>query len=511
MPPRMDRRDFLKLAATLPVSMALQPYLRVFNPSLPPQVGHKNILIVVFDAFSGYHLPFYGYSRITTPHIARLAERAIVYHNHYAGGDFTSPGTASLLTGLLPWTHRAFWINAPVTPRLAGENIFKAFSHYYRIAYSHNPLVNTLFDQFAVSLDHYIPRDALMLTSDGFLDSLFRKDQDTATVASIRTFQSDLYGYSYSLFLSHLYEARIKAEIAGLKPRFPRGLPRTTNDSYFLLETAVDWLKRQLGRLPQPYLGYFHFMPPHAPSASPVEFLNRFANDGFTTPDKPEDVFSPHLQPDRLLRERQAYDEFILYLDREFGRLFDYLESSGILENSWVVLTADPGELFERGFRGHGGPLLYQGLVRIPLLIFEPGRTSRTDIYSNTSAVDLLPTLLHLAGEDAAPWVEGTLLPPFAPASPDPGRPIYCMYVRTKVPDEPLTQATVMVLKDRYMLLDFFGFEELGTVGERIELYDVQADPEELTNLYSAANPTAVSMLAELKARLAEVNRPYGA
>ena len=76
--------------------------------SLPVQQNEsvQNIIIIVFDAFSAYHISLYGYQRETAPNISRLAERAIVYHNHYAGGNYTTPGTASLLTGAQPWPSR---------------------------------------------------------------------------------------------------------------------------------------------------------------------------------------------------------------------------------------------------------------------------------------------------------------------------------------------------------------------------------------------------------------------
>ncbi len=69
------------------------------------------MVVIVFDAFSAYNISLYGYQRETTPNIARWAERAVVYHNHNAGGNFTIPGTASLLTGTYPWTHRAFGLD----------------------------------------------------------------------------------------------------------------------------------------------------------------------------------------------------------------------------------------------------------------------------------------------------------------------------------------------------------------------------------------------------------------
>src|ERR1044071_1412857 len=98
--------------------------------------NNKNIIVLIFDALSAYDVSLFGYQRQTTPNIARLAKRAIVYHNHYAGGNFTSPGTASLLTGVLPWTHRAFRANAKVAKPFASKTLFSVFQNYYRIAYT---------------------------------------------------------------------------------------------------------------------------------------------------------------------------------------------------------------------------------------------------------------------------------------------------------------------------------------------------------------------------------------
>jgi arylsulfatase A-like enzyme len=504
-----SRRDFLKLTGLVPLSVALPPFVRLFDRSQAAQGDRKNVLVIVFDAFSAYNISLYGYARETTPNLARLAQRAIVYHNHFAGSNFTTPGTASLLTGTLPWTHRAFQLNGTVTEAFANKNIFQAFQHYYRIVYSHNPLVNTLFKQFAQNLDDYVPQDRLFLTADALVHGLLGNDEDIADVAWTRAIKKEPDGYSYSLFLSNLYERYIHERIASVKPLFPRGIPSIRGDNYFLLEDAIDWLKRQIGQLPQPYLGYFHFMPPHAPTATRRDFYGAFAKDNFEPPQKPQDVFSSRLLPPELLRQRTSYDEYILYVDQEFGRLFDYLESSGVLDNTWVVLTADHGELFERGVRGHISPLLYQPVVRIPLLIFEPGSTARVDIRSSTSAVDLLPTLLHLTGEDPASWAEGTILPPFAPAAPDPDRSVYALHAKRNLPEAPLTHATAMLVKGNHKLTYFFGYEELGDGVERVELYDIKADPQELNNLYAKDPATSAALLAALKEKLKEVNQPY--
>lgn len=209
------------------------------------------------------------------------------------------------------------------------------------------------------------------------------------------------------------------------------------------------------------------------------------------------------------MRRRTNYDEFILYVDHEFGKLMDQLDASGILENSWVVLTSDHGEMFERGIWGHWTPVLYQPVIRIPLLIFEPGQDIRRDIYENTSAVDLLPTLLHVTEQQPADWSEGMVLPPFN-QSFDTKRSLYAVQSLHGEPYLPLTVATTVLVRGQYKLMYFFGYDELGGLGsERVELYDIKNDPEELNGLSSAKRETTVELLMELKAKLSEVNKPY--
>jgi membrane-anchored protein YejM (alkaline phosphatase superfamily) len=364
-----------------------------------------------------YHLSLHGYGRETTPNIARLAERAIVYHNHFSGGSYSTPGTASLLTGAHPWNHRAFKYYSTVSDDFAKKTIFNAFDDYYRIAYSHNPLVTKLLDQFSLNLENYIPLEQFVVTNESLINSLFRDDTDIATVSWSRTMNKE-EGYSYSMFISELYKEYLKTKIKKYEPFFPLGLPRILNDSFFLLEDAIDAIGRQLIDIPKPFLGYFHFFPPHQPYHTHKDFYNFFEKDNLPWIRKKEDLFGRDDGPQFLIRRRQQYDEFILYIDREFGKLVDRLESSGLLEDTWIVFTSDHGELFERGILGHTTEVLYQPVVRIPLIVFEPGRKTRTDVYTKTSAVDVLPTLLHVTGGQAPDWTEGVVLPPFSPMFP---------------------------------------------------------------------------------------------
>src|SRR5690242_2896982 len=106
---KITRRDFLKISAAISAGASLAQFPFAF-PSLQVQKGAdaRNIIILLFDAMSARNLSLYGYQRETTPNFARLAARSTVYHSHYSAGNFTSPGTATTLTGMYPWKHRAF-------------------------------------------------------------------------------------------------------------------------------------------------------------------------------------------------------------------------------------------------------------------------------------------------------------------------------------------------------------------------------------------------------------------
>ncbi|HJR79759.1 MAG TPA: sulfatase-like hydrolase/transferase [Anaerolineales bacterium] len=505
---QLTRRDFLKLAGLLPVSLSAPQLLRMFDPSGKLQEKPKNVLIVVFDAFSAHNISLHGYGRKTTPNIERLAKRAIVYHNHFAGGNFTTPGTASLLTGVLPWTHRAFVPNSEVAEPFASRNIFGAFRNHYRIAYTHNGWAYTLLRQFHKEIDELIAREKLLIGSfDTAVYKLFKNDDDISSVSWARNMRVNEDGFAYSLFLSHLYESLQEKKIESYEALFPRGLPTTGSDNGFLIEQAVDYIADRLVSISQPFVGYFHFLPPHYPYRTSQEFYNSFHGDGFKPIEKPIDIFARRVSKN-LPKKRKEYDEFVLYCDQEFGRLYNHLESSGLLENTWLVLTSDHGEMFERGISGHSTDALYQPVVRIPLMIFEPGRQVGVDVHAVTSAVDVLPTLAHLTGERIPDWTEGNILPPFASSSQIPDRNVYLMRANNNDQYAPIAMASTMLVRENYKLHYYFGYPEVPAEG-LIRLFDIASDPEELLDLSSSKKEIASQLLHELKAKLTEIDQPY--
>jgi arylsulfatase A-like enzyme len=149
---------------------------------------------------------------------------------------------------------------------------------------------------------------------------------------------------------------------------------------------------------------------------------------------------------------------------------------------------------------------MYQPVVRVPLLIFEPGRKTAAHIHTPTSAVDLLPTLLHVTGQKAADWTEGLILPPYA--DPIPGRSLYSMRSTKTEPNDPMSQVSAILVKEKYKLHYYFGYKDRD-VDEMIQLYDIEADPEELNDLAVSRKDVADALLAEMKAKLVEVDKPY--
>lgn len=488
----------MKLTGLLTASAAVPQWL--FRPGLQTAQG-QNVLVVVFDTFSASNISLYGYKRKTTPNIDRLAERATVFHHHYAGGNFTTPGTATLLTSVLPWTHGAVGINDIVIDAYADKSLFHAFP-YHRMAYSHNILANTLLKDFFSGMEGLTPREKLYLQSDALINILFQKDEDIAEVSWRRALKRQLEGYSYSLFLAPLYERNKTKSVAALEDQFPRGLPVMVDDNFFLLEDGINWALGQLDNAPQPFLGYYHFNPPHDPYHTRIDFVGKFSNDGLRPPNKPQHIFSGDRNTQKLLEWRQEYDEFILYVDSEFARLFDFLESQGILKNTWLVLTSDHGEMFERGIGGHRSKVLYQPVIHIPLLIFAPGQQTRQDVYDVTSAIDVLPTLAHLTNQPAPAWTQGLVLPPFSDQRTV--RDVFSLQVEGKDDNGGINNATVAMMRENYKLIYYFGYEELEG-GEMVELYDVEADPEELDDLSPSRQELTNQLLSALKKKLEEV------
>ena len=508
---RISRRDFLKASAALAASTALARASRVLSSADLRNPDKPNILIFVFDAMSARHLSLYGYSRQTTPNLEKFAVRASVYHRHYSAGNFTTSGTASMLTGLYPWTHRAINYRGMIDRHLTDRNFFHLIGNEYtRLAFTQNLWADILLSQFGQDLDFHLPSDSFSQYAESLMQpELLPDDRDLAYFVfqdflNLRV--DDPYPYPGSLFIATADLARaLSTDRHHISADYPRGLPTNHDFSYMnpsVLEGVGRVLQSSILRS-SPHLAYFHFWSPHEPYNARRDFINIFPED-LKLPWKPPHPFSASAYSEESLwKYQREYDELIAELDAEFGKLMASLERSGVLQNSYVIITSDHGELFERGEQGHASALMFAPVTHIPLLISAPGQKTRSDFHSLTSNLDLLPTLLQIAGKEIPGWVEGSLLPGFG-GTENASRSIFPMMAKDNAAFRSIEHGTFTLIKGDYELFFFTGYRDHP---DTFELYNLQEDPDELRDLFRSDITTASQMKDELLEAVRTANR----
>lgn len=482
-------------------------YLPKSTASRSEDSNTTNIVVIIFDSWTAANTSLYGYPRETTPHITRWAEKAIVYHNHYAAGHFTYPSTASFLTGVLPWTHKGYWGDGDkeIIEEFDTKNLYSLFDTHNRFSYTNNLVANPILLRMGAFIDFHHQPHELSISDNLWYDKLFLADSDTAILSWIRAMRSIEDHYSNTVFLSRIYEFFKHRYEEKLLEQYPRGIPEQSGKLSFLLEDAIDWTTQQIQEQPNPFLGYVHLLPPHDPYNTRLDFFNMFKDDGFFPIKKTiHPLATKGLTYEDQLVHRQEYDEFLAFVDSEFGRMMNALESTQALENTWVILTSDHGEMFERGIPNHGTPSFHNPLMHIPLVIFPPDQKERMDIYHPTSTIDLLPTMLHLTQKAFPDWLEGEVLPPFNTNSRN-DRPIYSLDGRYTNQFGPYKNGTFMLKKNGYKLTYCFGndaiYQQLN--GEPLfELFNLEEDPEEMENLYHPEDKISKELVEEMTTKM---------
>jgi len=503
--PRLNRRDFLKLAVSLPAAAGISKLVpSTFRSGGVQPTNQSNIILIVLDTMSAKNLSIYGYPRATTPNFEKFAERANVYHAHHAGGNFTVPGTASILTGLYPWTHRAINHSGLIARKFADRNIFRlAGDGFNRFAFSQNLWAVHLLSQFAGDIERILSPAAFSMTHQVIGDK-FPKDLQAAYL-SLDEFlfwednppPSLIFGIPERAWLGYK-----SLHVEDDNFDYPGGIPSTTLlPIYFRLDEIFDGLYSSIGSMTSPYLAYFHLWGVHLPYRPHKRFYNAFQD--WQPQEKPRHPIGGRISFPEQLKRLKRYDEYIASVDYEFGRLIERLEKDGSLEDSYVILTADHGESFERGIQGHTTPTLFEPLIHIPLLVSSPGQRSRLDIHTPTSSVDLLPTLAHITHQAIPEWCEGEPLPGLGGRESN-TRSVFSVEAKSTTAQGSMLKASTALLQDHFKLVHYLGEDY-----NFFELYDLAADPEELDNLYGSHPDIAKSLEVELLNRFELANRPF--
>lgn len=305
------------------------------EPEPPP-----NIIIIIVDTLRADHVGVYGATNPVTPVLDQLAMEGQFFTRAYAHSGWTLPSTTSLFTGLYPHEHRVG--RSPNTTEEFG---------------SLPPEQTTLAELFQ------------------------QKSYKTAAVIN-NTFLAPTFGLNQG-FEEYFYQGSDNMVI------------RSAKES---TDIALDWWKRTEGAK---FL-VIHYMEPHMNLNPPASTRGVFLKDAtIPVPFAPEDAFeitkkirSGEKPQADIAQVQTLYDEEIVYVDTELGRLTEELKEDEVI----FAFTSDHGEEFwEQGGFEHGhhvGSLL----TRVPLVIWGAGIEKKGAVESVVSHSDLFRSLLGLAG-----------------------------------------------------------------------------------------------------------------
>ena len=202
-------------------------------------------------------------------------------------------------------------------------------------------------------------------------------------------------------------------------------------------------------------------------------------------------------------RYMRDYAKVVHSLDQEVGRLLDYLEQKGLLDNTLVVYTSDQG--FYMGEHGwFDKRFIYEESLSTPLVMRLPkGYERRGIIDEMVQNIDYAPTFLDLAGALIPEDIQGVSLLPLLRGKQSPKQwrdAIYYHYY--EYPAEHAVRRHYGLRTDRYKLIHFYGHDV-----NTWELFDLQNDPHELHNLYG--QPGMEKLQQQLHRRLEELQIQY--
>ncbi len=491
---KIKRREFLKMASAIPAGVVLSNISRrVATQSL----FQNHIIVLVLDTLSARNMSLYGYPRDTTPNINRFAERSNVYHAHYSGGTFTTSGTASLLTGTYPWTHRAINLEGLVSRPLAKRNIFQQFDSHTRLAFTQNYFAQYLLTQFENDIESHLPMGAFSELEQYVLDTSGAKWISEFRAVTDLAFAQKPGSLALGIISKYLKAYRLAAINTQLANVQRYGVELT-----FSIRKVFAGLANELSRLERPSLCYLHLFPPHGPYQPHGMFNGLFVN-GWKPKAKPRHALWKEETSSRktLNDKRLKYDQYLADTDHAFGEFIDQLDSTGVLDNSYFILTSDHGESFERGYFGHAGPYVYEPSIHIPLLISAPGQVTRRDFDSVTNSVDVLPTLLSISGREIPDWCEGEVLPGF-------GREVRDLQTRATFTVEAkyssafgtLPTISIAMRRGNFKMIYYKGYNDIADPYYEgvFEMYNLAEDPEELNDLVNVELSLARDMKDEL-------------
>jgi len=434
-----------------------------------PEPERANFVLVTLDTTRPDHLGPYGYAAARTPNLDGFARGARVYERAYATSSWTLASHASILTGLLPRQH-----GAQSMPKGANRSL----------GYGVRPLSDS-FLTLAEILAGAGYRTGAVVAGPAL-------SRELGTAQGFEFYEDDLKGP----------EKRVHGKRA----------EETTDLALELIQTFGD----------EPFFLFVNYFDAHAPYAPPGTFLEGSRESEAEPKEEAGAPLEPPLivryvqrlnagvpaqKPEAMPGEERAelrralagYDAEIAYLDFHLGRLLRAVEALPGAENTWVIITGDHGESFgEHYFVSHGAHL-YEDNVRVPLLVRRPGGEAPGRVHEPVQNHALFGTILDAAGVARPGWA-----PPL-PGADEAQREIVLEVHRSDsniaIGGEFFDRDLIALLVPPLKLIH-------SSRGES-ELFDLEADPQELDNLLTRKPELAAELAARLAALRAEKTPLY--
>lgn len=322
------------------------------SPTAQAGQGRPNVVLIVVDTLRADALSCFGGSN-ETPHLDVLAGEGTLYAQAIVQASWTKPSFGTIFTSLYPSSHTAVDEVRPL-PRAA----------------------TTLPE--LLSENGYL---TVGLANNIYLSPGFQFDQ----------------GFSEYRYLEPAFYAGANHYAANLAVYVPlewlhrRWLGDRLSVRYFyhnaqeVSDAAIAWLEaNQQNR----FFLFLHYMDPHSPY-----FEHPYDGQGFLMwQDGPLDAaYAPQV--------RQVYDGEVRYMDREVGRVLEWLRQERLYDQALIVFTADHGEEFQEHGGWDHGLTLYEEQIHVPLIVKYPGGERAGQVITDLArALDIAPTILDVAG-----------------------------------------------------------------------------------------------------------------
>lgn len=417
LPLRFAATALLAAAAILAGGCPSEP-----KPASPPP--RPNFVLVVVDTLRADRLHFAGYHKEVSPNFDLLRSKSTYFSNAHSTSSWTLPATVSVFLSQLPSQHGVVTWGSSLTDE-------------------QTTLVEML-------------HDAGYRTGAWTANLLMPEDRGLAQ------------GFDAYDLVTH--------------PKWERGVPFQGENSFALADEltsrALAWLEEtSASDGDAPFFVYLHYMEPHTPFLCPPttgEACRRAAAVLNRQLVKASWNFTDHQSG--LIR--QLYDADIKLMDENLGRLYRDLEERGLLGNTWLIVTADHGEMLgEHGLYVHGRAL-YQETVRIPLLVYAPSRNGSV-VSSPVSLIDIAPTILDLAGIDVPASFRGRSLRDALEGRSLPPRPIVAELLPARAKPTAMHRHLLSITRGDTKIV-------VGTDGKSVR-FDLATDPGEAEPL--SVNP----------------------